>query len=163
VKLDVTCVDRVSKAAAGVMTSKTAVSGTIIAIVVLAVAWLAYPGAPAAWTTGPAVTAEGRIVLLDLDAKSFTILGRQGTQEFHVRSDTAIDVGGTRRIAFTDLPRFIGTNCTVLSADTGESQDASRVQLQLPLLPARASAPKDVRYRTSYRTGSVGTMDRGSR
>jgi hypothetical protein len=139
------------------MSRKSLARGIVMTVVALTISWLAYPRPPEARTTGPTVTAEGRIVQVDLDGESFTILGPQGTQEFHVTSNTIIELGGTERIAFADLRRFSGTNCTVFSADTGESQDASRVTVLV--MPAVASTPKDV----GDRTRSFGAADGRSR
>jgi hypothetical protein len=128
------------------MNRKSIVSGTVITCVVLAVAWVACPGTPVASTTGPAVTAQGRLVLIDLERTSFTILGPEGTQEFHVTSDTVMDLDGAQRIQFADLEHFFGAACTVQSVDTGDDQDATRVTLVLA--PATASTPGPLGDRT---------------
>jgi hypothetical protein len=144
-------------AAACAVNPKSVAAGTLITVVALVIAWLASPVAPTAWTSGPTVTAHGRITLIDLNGKAFTILGANGTQEFHVTSDTVIRIGTAHRIAFVDLARFLGANCTVLSADTGEYQDASRIELFLE----PASAPTQEDHARS--NGSAGTVNRGSR
>jgi hypothetical protein len=135
------------------MNKKSIISGTVITCVVLTVAWVVCPGSPvASTTTGPAVTAKGRIVLINPERNSFTILGPEGTQEFHVAADTVMDLGGAQRIEFADLEHFFGAECTVQSVDTGDDQDATRVTLVLA--PATASTPGPLGDRTrSVETG----------
>ena len=111
------------------MNPKSVATGTVITVVALIIAWLASPMAPKAWTSGPTVRAQGQITVVDPDSKSFTILGPNGTQEFHVTSDTVIRIRSKHRIAFLDLAQFLGASCTVLSVDTGEYQDASWIEL----------------------------------
>ncbi|HEV2356550.1 MAG TPA: hypothetical protein VGZ23_02935 [bacterium] len=118
---------------------KTVATGILIAAVTLAAAWLRSPGAPVSSTAGPTVEAQGVIVSVDSNANSFTIAGPQGTQEFFVTPDTVMDLGGTERIAFRDLDKFVGVTTTVLSADTGAQQNANRVTLLV--MPARATVP----------------------
>lgn len=117
--------------------AKTVITGIMIAVVTLATAWLRSPAAPVNSTTGPTVNTEGVIVSVDSDAQSFTIAGSQGTQEFFVTPDTVMNLGGSERIAFRDLPKFIGVAGTVTSADTGAQQNANRVTLLVA--PARAT------------------------
>jgi len=121
---------------------KIVANGTVITVAALAAAWLGSMGAPAT-STGPTVEAQGVIISVDTDASSFTISGPQGTQEFDVTSDTVIDLRGAERIAFGDLPRFIGIASTVLSADTGGQQSARRVSLLV--MPARTITPPGAR------------------
>lgn len=125
---------------------KSVVGGIAIAVVTLAIAWLHSVGGPPTNTQGPTVEAHGILVSVDSDAGAFTFAGASGTQEFYVTPDTVIELGKTERIPFRDLAHFIGTTGVVLSADTGERQDANRITLLV--MPFRKALPDGERDRT---------------
>jgi hypothetical protein len=118
------------------------IKGILLAGVILALAWIALPGAPPGappgGAPGPTVRTEGVITGVDEDGSAFTISGPQGTQEFSVTPDTAIGVGD-QHIGFDALSRFVGVASVVLSVDTGTEQAARRVTLLV--MPAQSVTP----------------------
>jgi hypothetical protein len=125
---------------------RSAARGIMIAIITLAVAWLHSVAEPEKDTRGPIIEAQGTLLSVGSDTGSFTLAGEAGTQEFYVTPDTVIERGRTERIAFRDLPNFVGTTSVVLSADTGARQDANRVTLLV--MPFQDALPARLRNHT---------------